>query len=83
MRMETASIDEDTVSEFKEAFELLDEAKKGYLEKADLKNAFKKYGVRVAEESLDEAFKVCRHLFFSDFFFQSFVFFCFSFFIIS
>ena len=83
MRMENTNLDDDTVSEFKEAFELLDEAKKGNIDKHDLKLAFKKYGVRVAEESLDEAFKVCRHLFFSYFFFQSFVFFCFSFFIIS
>lgn len=57
MRMEDNGIDEDTVSEFKEAFELLDEAKKGSISKQDLKLAFKKYGVRVAEESLDEAFK--------------------------
>jgi Ca2+-binding EF-hand superfamily protein len=50
-------VDDETIAEFKEAFELLDEAHKGSLDKKDCKAAFKKYGIRVAEDTLDEAFK--------------------------
>eukprot|EP01105_Mastigella_eilhardi_P006211 TRINITY_DN17815_c0_g1_i1.p1 TRINITY_DN17815_c0_g1~~TRINITY_DN17815_c0_g1_i1.p1 ORF type:complete len:160 (+),score=63.89 TRINITY_DN17815_c0_g1_i1:71-550(+) len=50
-------LDEDQVSEFKDAFELFDPQKKQYISKSDLREIFKRYGVRISDDALDEAFK--------------------------
>eukprot|EP01106_Pelomyxa_sp_JSP_P011259 TRINITY_DN2963_c0_g1_i2.p2 TRINITY_DN2963_c0_g1~~TRINITY_DN2963_c0_g1_i2.p2 ORF type:complete len:183 (+),score=59.70 TRINITY_DN2963_c0_g1_i2:49-549(+) len=51
-------LDEDQISEFKDAFEqILDAHKRGFITKPDLKDLFKRYGVRITDEALDEAFK--------------------------
>jgi len=47
---------EEQVAEFKEAFELFDTARKGFLQKEGLKNTLKQFGVFVSSEQLDEMF---------------------------
>eukprot|EP01113_Clastostelium_recurvatum_P043907 TRINITY_DN733_c0_g1_i1.p1 TRINITY_DN733_c0_g1~~TRINITY_DN733_c0_g1_i1.p1 ORF type:complete len:158 (-),score=48.33 TRINITY_DN733_c0_g1_i1:147-620(-) len=48
---------DDQVNEFKEAFELFDANKSGFITKDGLKNVLKQFGIRVEEGSFDEMFK--------------------------
>ncbi|KAL7717044.1 Calmodulin [Entamoeba marina] len=49
--------DPELVSELKDAFDMFDATKKGYLDKDDLRKLFKVHGVRVTDEDLDSAFR--------------------------
>lgn len=50
-------VDPELVGELKDAFDMFDTTKKGYLDKDDVKKLFKSHGIRVTDEDLDAAFK--------------------------
>jgi len=47
---------DDQVSEFKEAFELFDSNRTGFITKDSLRNTLKQFGIRVEPESFEEMF---------------------------
>jgi len=54
--MTEEAFDEDQVSEFKEAFDMLSDGSNA-IDKAELKKKFKLYGLRVSEDELEKAYK--------------------------
>ena len=54
---EDVEITDEQCNELKEAFDLFDVSKKGYIERGDLRTLFKQYSIRVSDEDLDDAFK--------------------------
>ncbi|BFU24760.1 calmodulin, putative [Entamoeba histolytica HM-1:IMSS-B] len=56
-RRRDEEVDQELVGELKDAFDMFDSSKKGYLDKDDVKKLFKTNGIRVTDEDLDAAFK--------------------------
>jgi len=55
-KMDSVVLGDDQVSEFKEAFELFDGNRQGFISKDGLRNVLKQFGIRVEPDAFEEMF---------------------------